>query len=238
MSYDFSGGGWFTGVGASGYNLPLTIGNFFKFKTVHTVNDHLLSFSQDTNTNNNSIYLATGNADDEYRIITRGAAGADVAEYLSSATEYDDVWTGIVGVVTSTTLRDVYVEVIGNTATNTTSRDPGTTMDSVCIGNRIDDGNQFPHFLAECFVYDGVMSDADITSFLGGKKATSLVGAANLIGYYSLDSNDDSPVNESDGDGPTLALTGTAVFAATHPTITSDLSIPIAMHHYQHNLGH
>jgi len=220
MSYDFSGLGHFNGVAAGAYSLPLTIGCFAKFKTVHTISDIAVNFGTSAASLNESVWLGTGGTDDNYRCFSRDTVGQTGAFFTSGAAEFDDVWFGWVGSIISATSRKVYVDVIGNTGSNGTSRVVGSAIDDIAIGERVDGSQNFPHFIAEVFFYNGTMSDADITSYLGGLKATELVGAANLIGYYSLDSDNDSPPNESSGDAPTLALTGSASFDADHPIIT------------------
>lgn len=223
MSWDLTGGStWFEGSFAASYNLPLTIGLFIKYAN-HTTVDTALAFNATLNDPTDSISIESGPGSDEHR----GAARSTIDTFgrgavTESAGAFDAAWVPIVVVFNSAADRTLYVDTFANSNNNTTSAPTDDLFKHLIVGARDGiGGTQAPWHVAEVFAYDGVMSDADITAFLGGAKATSLAGAANLLAYYSLDSNDTTPDDESAGGlGPTLARTGSGAYAADHPVIT------------------
>jgi len=228
MSYDFAGGGYFTGTFDITYSLPITLAIFCKYAD-HTTGDVFLNFGNSNTTTNDSILLDSGSSSDEHRLASfNSVGGSNVALIAEASGTFDAAWFGIVGVVTSAILRDIFVNTLANTDDDVNSITVASALKYLSISSRLDFGlQQTPWNFAEIVIYNGVMSDADIISYLGGLKATNLVGAANIIAYYSLDTEDDSPNDESAGGaGPDLVKNGSAVFDADHPVITTSGGLP------------
>jgi hypothetical protein len=137
----------------------------------------------------------------------------------------DNVWAPIVGVITSDTLRDVYIGDITQTGTNASSNVVGSALNDLSIGRQFGNTAEFPGLIAEVAIWNTDLSTAQITSYMTGTAASG-IAASNLIGYWPL--NTDGVLTNSGTDaGGDLTASG-AVFDADHPTISSG-STPLAV---------
>ncbi len=221
-SYDFGGAGRFlTGTLNTSRSLPLTLACFSKIADHPASLDYMLTLSKDAEANE-FIAIQASATNDRYDGMSAGAVGTVVASYTATPPEYDGVWLPIVLTVGGNTERDIFVELFANGVENTDSQDPSSVLVQVKVAVAPDASSRFGGLLAECAIWTGELSEANITSYLAGNCASG-IDAGNLIGFYPLDTNRDGPgtiLNEGTDTGGTLTITGGAVYAADHPTIT------------------
>ena len=202
---------------ASGYIAHLSNDFIDRFNAV-SISHNLLAATADT------VSVTAANATDQ-----------DIGDLTFTAGAYDDKWVCVVGNFTTIADRDIYIEDSSTTVNDTTSRDSGA-MDSLKIGNRVDNASLFfDGLIAEVAVFDRVLTTGEIDALQTGDNtgpAPNTVAPANCIGYWSLDSDQATHADQSGNSGPSLAEVGTVAYNADHPTITSGI-IPQVMHHRQ-----
>ena len=217
MSFLFDGANdQLEGAFTSTYADPVTLACFVKVTAHPVATDNLLQFGNSASAINDSYRLNTGSVDDQWEAISRTTGDSSAQVSLN----IDGVWAGIVGVFTSNTLRDLYVQSITNTAQSVTSRAVADVLQFICAGEDFAEGRDFTGRLAELAIWNSALSGANITSYLAGTAASG-IAAANLIGYWPLSSA--SLLNIGLDSGGDLTATGNAAFDADHPTITSGL---------------
>ena len=195
----------------------LTLAIHVKY-TNHPENfDWLLSLAE-TAAQDPHIAILTSSTADRFNARVEVTAGFSSAIFTGSAGEQDRVWVAIVGVFTSNTSRDIYVDVIGDKGFNTTSRAMSTALDHITVGTSPTLAADFAGFLAEAAIWDVALSTEDITSYLNGECASG-IDSSNLIGYYPLDTSNSTQTNEGVDASGNLTVTN-ATFAADHPIIT------------------
>ena len=225
MSYDFAAANSeLNGSFNSTKTLPLTIACFIKY-AVHPISaDYIITLHKDANVDE-FMSLQTDTSDDEFSARQSNAAGNTGAAYQAGATEYDGIWVPLVMTSVDNTAWDIYVELLANnTARTGQDRDPGP-IGEITMGAAPNGASDFASLMAECAVWNGVLSDANITSYLAGNVASG-IDSANLLGYWPLDTDRDvegTILNEGTDAGGTLTISN-AVFAADHPTITSGIT--------------
>jgi hypothetical protein len=214
MSYSFDGANdTMTGTFTSTYNAyPCTLAVFLKI-TVHPLaSDNFLSFGNSSSSNNDSHKLQTASVDDRFWATSVDTTGSEAVVDLN----VDAVWAGLVGKFTSATRRDIYIQALANTGSDTTSKVLANVMQFIRAGEGFTAAQDLTGKLAEMAIWDVALSDADITSYLGGTSA-SIIDAANLIGYWPLSASNATQANEGVDAGGDLTVTG-AVFDADHPS--------------------
>ncbi len=218
-SYDFAGNADLTGTFSSQYGQPLTLACQTKQPDVGDASDGVLALAE-TSAQDPHMALKVGGAD-KFNASVEVTAGVSTAFHISSVGEYDNTWVPWVGVFTSNTSRDIYVELITNTDGEPTSRVMSTTLDFIRIGEAPNGGGGFDDKIAECAIWDVALSTTDITSYLNGTCAAE-IDAANLIGYWPMDTDNSTQSNEGLDAGGDLTVT-IATFVTgpeDHPTIT------------------
>ena len=189
------------------------------------VNTYLaLSVSENSNTDGRQRVNSTEGATDSYQGQSRDTGGVNGAQWAATAGEFDNTWLPIVFTVTSPTDRSVYVNAIGNTAQNGSSRDVDPCIWTT-IGMNPSGSEQSSGLLAECAIWDRVLTAQEITDFLAGEPA-STIAASNLRGYWPLNQDNTTQANEGLDATGDLAVT-LAVYDIDHPPVSGDLSAPV-----------
>jgi len=237
MSYSFGGGthnikGSFTGT----FAIPVSILCWVKGTIMGS--DAYFYFGKNPSDGNDSVHVGTGSAATKIEAGATDSAGVErSADYTTGAAEYDDVWVPVLGVFTSSNNRDIYIEVIANTANSGAARTVAGLLKHLIAGENPSGSQPWTGLLAELAVWDKALVSGEITDLLDNAKAPVDVANANLIGYWSLDHDDSTPDDESGNGGPTLTVTG-ATFDADHPSIVSGGSIvPILSQDYSRFAG-
>lgn len=194
----------------------LTIACWIKQADSPAANQEILNIAESETVDENNHNISDRSTADQYGAESWTLSG-NSAVFTASAGEHDGNWIGIVGTFTSTILRDLYVNVIGDTATSTPLKlvDP---VSWVIFGQQPGGGAQYTSLSAEGAVWNIVLTTQQITDFLAGD-AASTIQAANLRGYWPLSADSGTQTNlglDATGD---LTVTN-AVFDADHPTIT------------------
>jgi hypothetical protein len=217
MSFLFDGSGdYLSGTLGTTYGKPITLAAHVKFTTHPSPSsDVFLTLGNSASSIDHCLTILTSTVDDEWYALSR-TTGANQA--IVSSVNRDDQWTSVVGVFTSNTLRDLYIQTISQTGQSTGTSSVTDAMQYIRAGVWLDGARYLTGKLAELAIWDSALSTADITSYLAGTAASG-IDAANLIEYVPMSTN--SLLNlgtDTDGD---LTATGNAVFDADHPIITS-----------------
>lgn len=217
MSYSFDGANdSLSGSFTSTYADPVTLACFVKLTTHPVAVDTFVCLGNSASSFDDSYRIETGSADDAWRATSR-TTGDSQAEI--TAFNRDGLWTPVVGVFTSSTLRDLYVAAIGNTAQNTTTRTVADVLQYLRVGEDLSGGRDFAGKLAEIAIWNKALDSSEITAYLGGTAASG-IGAANLIGYWPLSASNATQANLGTDAGGDLTVTN-ATYSADHPTISS-----------------
>jgi hypothetical protein len=218
MSYDFStAGSVISGSFTSTYTVPLTLAVWVKYTDHPADTDYILSLHKDTNLDE-FCAITSGAVNDQFLSKQANSTGNDTAAYAATLGEYDGVWVPIVATFENTTTWNIFVEVIGNSGTKTASRDPGP-LGEVGIGHAPNGAAHWINNIAEVAIWDGELSDANITEYMNGL-AASQIDASNLIGYWPLDTNNATQSNEGTDATGDLTVTN-ATYDADHPSIST-----------------
>jgi len=174
------------------------------------------------------INMGGGGANDVVRVEDSMGASIAIADFVAGAGEYDNTWVLVVAVITGDADRDIYIDGSANTTNTINSAPYGTIVDNIIIGMRAQGGFQWPGLCAEAFLYnialdgsqvDALISSPDTKSETGFPPTT--VASANLVGYWSLSTDQSDHDDEGPNAGPTLSVESAAPFDADHPTIIS-----------------
>ena len=220
MSYSFDGvDDDLTGdLGASNeLAYPITIAHWVKYVDHPVFFEGMLSLALNT-ANDGFLYTATSNADGRFAGSTHN--GLNALFTLSTPTSLDNEWFAIVYVARSATDRQVYIDVRGNTATETTSYAASELYRKITVGASGYGDLEFLGNIAEVAIWNSDLSadTADIDDYMAGTSADQ-IDNASLVGYWPL--NTDGGLSDASGNGgPTLTANG-AVFDSDHPIITS-----------------
>lgn len=212
--------GEFSGTLASAQGNAFTFGCYGKYPAGGWLTGEVLfeiGTSPTGSTNAHSLRL--GSVADQYVHRSYDASAGSSATYSAASGTYDGVWHGIVGVNVTDADRDIYVAALANVANNTASKTIAD-VDDFTIGRGNNGATPWTGKFAECFIYNGEMSSADITAYMSGVRPDCLDGAANLVAYYSFSTDDDTPVDAPGNLGPALTLAGTIDYDADHPTMS------------------
>ena len=216
MSYDFNvSNPSMVGTFNSTYTVPLTLACWIKYANHPDSVDWALALHKDAN-NDEYISLQTSATSDRLDARQSNSSGSDAAFHTSSAGEYDSVWVPWVGTFESTSVWNVFVELITNTNERSASRDPGS-IGKIVVGTSPDGTSDWISKIAECAIWNSELSNADVTLFLGGTPASG-IDAANLIGYWPLSAANSTQSNLGTDSAGDLTVTA-ATFNSSHPPI-------------------
>jgi len=182
----------------------------------------IVNFEEVSGTEDPSVRIWSNNTD-RVSASSYDAGALSSANYDFSVDEYDGEWVLVVGVFTSATLRDIYIETSANTATNTVSRtlDAG---DVVRIGNHNQTNAPLQGYIAEVCMWDMALSTDDVDDMQTGFEtgpSCSTFETGNLIGYWPLDEDGGAGIENAGTDsGGDLTENGTVTYETDHPTIT------------------
>jgi len=226
VSYDFNAGSrYLHGTFSATKDVPLTIVAWIKCSAAswaNTSKEWAVFFSDGTTAESYSLAKSVGTAD-EVTAVSRTGDSDDNASETHPDTTYDDTWVMIVGVFTSDSLRDVYVENSNETSQAIGARNV-SLVDEFRIGANNSGFSNFEGLIAEVAVFDVALTQGQIDALQTGPESgipPADVAPDDCIGYWSLDTDQASHTDESSGAaGPTLTVTN-AVFNADHPTITA-----------------
>jgi hypothetical protein len=220
-SYDFTNGRFTGDLGVGntvGY--PLTICAWVKYTDHQVSNVYILNFGNAVDSFNESVRLALTNVDGRFLAgnVDSGGVVSNSIYTLGDPSSLDATWFPFCGYLTSDTSRQSYVD--GDTdGSNTVERIVSEALRYLSVGQTLQNGGAFVGNIAEIAIWNSTLSTGDRQAYEGGTAASG-IDSANLIGYWSLATDDDSPADESGNGGPTLTLNGTMDFDADHPTIS------------------
>lgn len=216
MSYSFDGSNDFlSGAFTSTYSDPITVACFIKVTAHPLANDAMISLGASSSATPNSYMLRTGSSDDAWEARSEDAAGSASIASLTGV-NIDDAWTGIVGVfAASDASRTIYVGSIANTATSSASRSVAAVQ-YIRLGENFAGSADFTGLIAHVAVWNIALGTDDITAFLAGSSPTG-IQAANLIGYWALDTNNATQSNAGVDAGGDLTVSG-ATYSADQPS--------------------
>jgi hypothetical protein len=212
-----------TGTLTTDRALPLTLFAYVKYANHPEAINSLAQFGTPASNQNGSVALKTRPEADRYTAQQRTPAGNVVGANVDAAAGAGDgVWFPLVGVFTSTTLRDIYAGAIETTAQETTSNDPGTAISVMRLCENLAGAEDSTTLLiAEVGIVDEAATAGEIEAFLDGADPTTIWSvAAELIGYWPLDMNNSTQANEGSDAGGDLTVSG-ATFNADHPTFAA-----------------
>ena len=216
MSFIFDGtGDNINGAFTTTRAQPVTLACWFKGAHPAAI-DCYLALGNNAATDTDTLYLRTAGTANQYNAVSRGsAAGVEMASEVQSV---GTAWTSLVGRFTSNTSREVFVNGITFTDLNVNSMVVAGVLKYIFSGTSPSGVNDAAVRIAELAIWDVALSDADVTSYLGGTAASG-INASHLIGYWPLSTNSLTNLGTDAGGG--LTATGNAVFDADHPSITS-----------------
>jgi hypothetical protein len=226
MSFKFDGtNDNLLGTFTSTYDTPSTMACWIKLVTHPIAIQAIFSAGSAAASNDESHQIRTIATDNTWRGRSQ-ITGGSADECTAPATDLDGVWAGIVVKNAAANSRTIYLQTFANSGTSSGSRDV-TAIQYIAVGEALAGGSDFgaanpnESKIAECAFWSSALSDADITSYLGGT-AASVIDAANLVGYWPMASN--SLLNLGVDAGGDLTAGGNAVFDADHPVITTGLA--------------
>lgn len=226
MSYAFDGSNdTMSGTFASTYADPITLAMFIKVAAHPLATDTIFTLGNSNSVDSDNYQLRTNTTDNQWRASTVTSTPAFINAVVT--VDIDGVWAGYVGVFTNGSLRDIYVQAIGNTNQNTTAASPAITdaLQFIRVGENMAGTNDFgPGNLAELAIWNAALTTQEITDYLAGRSATE-IAPSNLIGYWPLSASNATQANEGIDAGGDLTVTG-ATFDADHPTITFSTVAP------------
>lgn len=219
MSYLFnSGTDIIRGSFNSTYAKPITIAAFVKVTSHPLAISGFAAIGNQDSDNSDSFLIGTRATVDQWR--AHAQAADDTTNTVSYTINIDGVWAGIIGKLTTNSSRDIYVQALANTAHASALKAISDTLKYVAIGDNLQGTQEFPGLVAEVAMWNMTLADGDITDYMNGVAASG-IQAANLIGYWSLNSDTGATVPNAGIDaGGTLTVTN-ATFDSDHPTITS-----------------
>jgi len=239
MSYDFAQINFdkITGTFTSSYDVPLTLAAWVKKTAAQWADasdNHIVMLSE-TTASNNSIKIRASLAADNV-VATQTSTTDGSAQEAFADTTYDDVWVLVVGVFTADNDRDVYIETSANVGSSTADKPLTATLNTIAIGGGThSDFAGFEGNIAEVCIWNMALGTADVDALQTAAQtgpAPNTIQSANVIGYWPLDADNATQLNEGSDAGGDLTVQSAAPYDADHPTITvaGGSSIPV-LHH-------
>ncbi len=203
------------------YAAPITLACHIKIANMLAFVQYLVTLHTD-GTSIDFEALIIGAALDRYLGITFDTAGNQATINETDGT-HDDNWLPIVYKSVNATDRSIYVNTFANSNNDTNSRDAGSLLNLITLGESSSAISDFTAgLMAEIAMWDVALSEADITSYLAGNAASG-INASNLIGYWPLDTDNSTQTNEGVDTAGDLTVTA-ATFDADHPIITGNVT--------------
>ena len=221
MSYSFDGtNDTLAGALTSTYDAPITMACWFKWggggAGAHpSAIDAMVNFGNSSSSATSSYILRTQATVDRFEIYADGATADETTSLAKTVAA--DTWTPFIGVVTSHSVRDVYVSDVTNGEASGTE-DVATALQYVRLGENFAAANDFYGLLAEVAIWNKALSAGEIASYLAGNDPSG-IAAANLIGYWPLSADNATQSNQGVDAGGDLSVTS-AVYNSDHPTIS------------------
>ena len=162
---------------------------------------------------------------DTFRVSWKEGASAQVSSTIVFAdTTYDGIWVPVITKYTSAISQRAYIENTSNPGNEqTTSRDL-TALDSFRLGEYMSLNIPFEGKIAEVTLWDKSLSDAEINEINPTAQtgpAGNTIASANCVGYWPLDTDSDTQVDESGTANGSFVAAGTRTYDSDHPTITA-----------------
>lgn len=224
MSYSFDGSNdTLTGTLTSTYDAPITMACWFKWggggAGAHpSAIDCMVHLGNSSSSSVDSYILRTQTTVNRFEIFADGSGGNESTSLAKTIAA--DTWTPFIGVVTSHTVRDLYVA--DATASEAVGADGVSALvQYIRLGENLAAANDFYGLLAEVAIWNKALSAGEIASYLAGNDPSG-IAAANLIGYWPLSSDNATQGNQGVDAGGDLSVTS-AVYSSDHPTIISSL---------------
>lgn len=206
---------------AAMHGTPLTVALYLKVAAHPDAFDFALALNNDGSTATfPSAALTFTTTEDQYQARARDSStGSTSAIHTATAGTFDGVWMGWVGVYTSSTDRDIYIDSVSNTGNDTTNVDMGSALQqlTLCIAPVDPPSAGTDGKIAEVAIWSSALSTADITDYLDNRMAANCL-TVTPDAYYSLSTS--SLADESGNGNTTLTNTGTTFDGADHPAIT------------------
>ncbi len=235
MSYGtFGAGDYLTGTYGANKAIPLTFVAWVKRTAAQwadTSTDYIVHLGDDFANRFDAIALRAGGAADTIECVTFNPANSAAASHSFTDGTYDDKWVVIVATVSATNNRDVYIEDSTNTQNNTNDKDPSAALDSLIVGSRLDNAQQFAGLIAEVAIFANGWGATEVNQLQTAPETgppPNTIDSANCLGYWSLSTNQATHTDESGNGGPSLAENGTVAFNADHPIITRTIGFHAA----------
>lgn len=148
-----------SGTFTSTYGVPLTLACWFKVTTHPAAEDSIISVAETSTVQDHTYRLRTSSSDDNWAAVARttGDASANIG-----GVNVDATWASWIGVFTTTTSRDVYLNA--NTTNETTSRSVNA-VDVLRFGEEEGGAEDYAGRVAECAVWDVALSAGDIVLY-------------------------------------------------------------------------
>jgi hypothetical protein len=181
----------------------------------------MVNFGSDFLSQNHSLFIQAPEVSDRIAAATR-STGISGATYDSGAAEYDDIWVPIVGTYVTTTNRNVYVELFSNSGQDTTSINANNTLDSVSIGNQVDDGQPLLGLISHVAIWDSVLIQSEIEAFMAATSQADIeaIDSANLLCYWPLTADSSTHTNLGTGTMSSVMTVTNATHSSDDPFIT------------------
>lgn len=214
----------FTGTFTSTYNsTPMTLMCWYKVADAPgTVQDSIIVVGNSASAveDSNSVFYGNGANDNTFIAKpTNSSAQVGNAVTTSNSTEIDGNWIPIIGVFTSSTLRDSYTPA--NTGQNTTSRVVADVIKFVRLGETFIAGNDLAADLSYCAMWNVAVTGANLTALrsTSPKNCPLKYDGANIVGFWDMQANSGTQPNRGSDAGGDLTRSGTNGFNTSGPGI-------------------
>lgn len=225
MSYSQTWGTNYFNCNLNSMGHPMTVSIWVKKTAAQWADsgaDYAWNMAYDFSTDQNQLRCLTGTDSASFVMLTTGSTTTSTKTFTDG--DYDDLWVPIICKFPAADSRTIYVENsagAGNTPTVTRNI---TALDSFRLGRLMNLIGGFEGKLAEVAVWDKALSNAEIdqinpTSETG--PAANTIASANCVGYWPLDTDTATHVDQSGTSNGSFTEVGTRVFDSDHPTITT-----------------
>jgi len=224
-SYDFVVGGddnnFACDLGAGNtLAYPVTVAIWIKYTGHPAERQYPVNFGNAVDSTNDSFLIRTDTTDGAFQATSTASAGGATSDSftLADPASLDNTWFTLVAYFRSDTAREIYVN--GSTdGANSGTRAVAEALRYLRIGESLVGAFPFDFNIAEVAIWNSDLSGANRALYEGGTSADQ-IDNANLIGYWTLDTENTTQADASGNGGPNCTAGGTPVFDTDHPTIT------------------